>query len=133
MVEPRDDFANDEELVEEVDDFDEDFDDVEDTDELGFDTEEALAQIDHEESDLSERIRGLVEWIVFQLVDDSQQASVTADQRGSSVRVQVRLPEEDLGKVIGRGGRIAKSIRSILMIVGSREHVRVSLDIEGRD
>lgn len=68
-----------------------------------------------------------------QLVDDPSEVSITADQRGQSVRVQVRLPEEDLGKVIGRGGRIAKSIRSILMIVGSREHLRVSLDIEGRE
>ena len=127
MVEPRDDIANEENVIED------DFDDVEGAENLGFDTEEALAQIDENESELTEQLRGLVEWIVHQLVDDASQAEVTADQRGSSVRVQVRLPEEDLGKVIGRGGRIAKSIRSILMIVGSREHVRVSLDIEGRD
>lgn len=154
MVDPRDDFANDEDVIEnDVDDVqdidpvtesssnqtdvtpseDDDFDDVEAGDDLGFDTEEALAQFDESEDDLTEQLRGIVEWIVFQLIDDSSQAEITADTRGSSVRVQVRLPEEDLGKVIGRGGRIAKSIRSILMIVGSREHVRVSLDIEGRD
>lgn len=127
MVEPRDDFANEEDVIEE------DFDDVEATDDLGFDTEEALAQIDESEDELTEQLRGLVEWIVVQLVDDASEAEITADQRGASVRVQVRLPEDDLGKVIGRGGRIAKSIRAILMIVGSREHVRVSLDIEGRD
>lgn len=127
MVEPRDDFANEEEVIED------DFDDVEAAEDLGFDTEEALAQFDESEDDLTGQLRGIVEWIVFQLVDDASQAEVTADARGSSVRVQVRLPEEDLGKVIGRGGRIAKAIRSILMIVGSREHVRVSLDIEGRD
>lgn len=127
MVEPRDDSANEEDVIEE------DFDDVEVTDDPGFSAEEALAQIDGSDDELTEQLRGLVEWIVVQLVDDAGEAEVTADQRGSSVRVQVRLPEEDLGKVIGRGGRIAKSIRSILMIVGSREHVRVSLDIEGRD
>lgn len=127
MVEPRDDFENEEDVTED------DFDDVEGAEDIGFDTEEALAQIDENEGDLTEQLRGLVEWIVVQLVDDSSQAEVTADLRGSSVRVQVRLPEEDLGKVIGRGGRIAKSIRSILMIVGSREHVRVSLDIEERE
>ena len=132
MVDERDDFVNDEDVFDE-EEIEDDFDDVEGTEDLGFDTEEALAQIDESEGDLTEQLRGLVEWIVFQLVDDASQAEVTADQRGSSVRVQVRLPEDDLGKVIGRGGRIAKSIRSILMIVGSREHVRVSLDIEGRD
>ncbi len=126
MVEPRDEFITTGDV------YGEDFEDAEGSDDPGFDTEEALAQIDPGETDASERLRGLVEWIVFQLVDDTSQVSVTADQRGSSVRVQVHLPEEDLGKVIGRGGRIAKSIRSVLMIVGSREHLRVSLDIEGR-
>lgn len=127
MVEPRDDVDTSTDVIED------DFEDAEGSEDIGFDTEEALARFDEGETDASEQLRGMVEWIVFQLVDDSSQVSVTADQRGSSVRVQVRLPEEDLGKVIGRGGRIAKSIRSILMIVGSREHLRVSLDIEGRE
>lgn len=127
MVEPRDEFETSDDVLED------DFEDAEGSEDLGFDTEEALAQVDQSETDASEQLRGLVEWIVFQLLDDTSQVSITADQRGSSVRVQVRLPEEDLGKVIGRGGRIAKSIRSILMIVGSRDHLRVSLDIEGRE
>jgi predicted RNA-binding protein YlqC (UPF0109 family) len=126
MVEARDEFETTDVA------FEDDFEDAEGSEDLGFDTEEALAQVDQSETDASEQLRGLVEWIVFQLVDDTSQVSVTADQRGSSVRVQVRLPEEDLGKVIGRGGRIAKSIRSVLMIVGSRDHLRVSLDIEGQ-
>jgi predicted RNA-binding protein YlqC (UPF0109 family) len=126
MVEARDEFETTDDA------FEDDFEDAEGSEDLGFDTEEALAQVDQSETDASEQLRGLVEWIVFQLVDDTSQVSVTADQRGSSVRVQVRLPEEDLGKVIGRGGRIAKSIRSVLMIVGSRDHLRVSLDIEGQ-
>ena len=127
MVEPRDDVDTSTDVIED------DFEDAEGSEDIGFDTEEALAQFDEGETDASEQLRAMVEWMVFQLVDDSSQVIVTADQRGSSVRVQVRLPEEDLGKVIGRGGRIAKSIRSILMIVGSREHLRVSLDIEGRE
>ena len=126
-MEPRDDIDTSTDVIED------DFEDAEGAEDLGFDTDEALARFDEGETDASEQLRGMVEWIVFQLVDDSSQVEVTADQRGSSVRVQVRLPEEDLGKVIGRGGRIAKSIRSILMIVGSREHLRVSLDIEGRE
>lgn len=81
----------------------------------------------------TEQFRGLVEWVVTQLVDEPEQATVTAETRGSTVMIAVRLPEEELGKVIGRGGRIAKSIRTALMIVGSRHHLRVSLDIEGQD
>lgn len=80
-----------------------------------------------------DQLRNLVSWVVDQLVDEPENVTVDAVQRGSAVQVQVRLPEADLGKVIGRGGRIAKSMRTALMIVGSRHHMRVSLDIEGQD
>jgi predicted RNA-binding protein YlqC (UPF0109 family) len=80
-----------------------------------------------------EQLRGLVVWLVEHLVDEPENVSVDANQRGSMVQIQVRLPEDDLGKMIGRGGRIAKSIRTALMIAGSRHHLRVSLDIEGQE
>jgi|GEM_PF-77012 len=80
-----------------------------------------------------EQLRGLVVWLVEQLMDDPASVSVEAVERGSSVQIQVRLPESDLGKIIGRGGRIAKAMRTALMIAGSRHHLRVSLDIEGQD
>jgi predicted RNA-binding protein YlqC (UPF0109 family) len=80
-----------------------------------------------------EQLRTLVVWLIDQLVDEPESVRVDAVDRGSSVQIQVRLPEADLGKLIGRGGRIAKSIRTALMIAGSRHHVRVSLDIEGQE
>ena len=83
--------------------------------------------------DPAEQLRELVSWLVSQLMDEPENVSVEAVERGSSVQIQVRLPEEDLGKIIGRGGRIAKSIRTALMIAGSRHNLRVSLDIEGND
>lgn len=94
--------------------------------------DEAVASVDDSTEEPREQLRSLVSWLVHQLVDEPENVTVDAVQRGSTVQVQVRLPEEDLGKVIGRGGRIAKSIRTALMIVGSRHHMRVSLDIEGQ-
>jgi predicted RNA-binding protein YlqC (UPF0109 family) len=41
------------------------------------------------------------------------------------------VPETELGKVIGRQGRIARAMRTALMIAGSRQNVRATLDIEG--
>jgi uncharacterized protein len=79
-----------------------------------------------------DQLRNLVVWLVDQLVDEPENVVVEAVERGSAVQIQVRLPEAELGKVIGRGGRIAKSMRTALMIVGSRHHLRVSLDIEGQ-
>lgn len=112
-----------------ADESEEDFpyDDGED-DEL---VQDAIATVADSGEAPVDQIRDLVTWLVEQLVDEPQNVTVDAVERGSSVQVQVRLPEDDLGKIIGRGGRIAKSIRTALMIVGSRHHMRVSLDIEG--
>lgn len=98
----------------------------------GGDFGDAMTEASVSGEDPAGQLRNLVTWLVNQLVDEPEKVNVDAVRRGSSVQVQVRLPEADLGKVIGRGGRIAKSIRTALMIVGSRHHLRVSLDIEGQ-
>jgi len=80
--------------------------------------------------DVAERLRGLVVYLATNLVDDPNSVEVEARQRGNSVFVSLRVPEEELGKVIGRGGRIARAMRTALLICGSRSNVRASLDIE---
>lgn len=78
-----------------------------------------------------EALTELVRWLASELVDSPELASVSADRRGNHVAVRLELPEEALGQVIGRGGRIARAMRTALMVAGSRHDVRVSLDIEG--
>ncbi|MCC7021852.1 MAG: KH domain-containing protein [Thermomicrobiales bacterium] len=80
--------------------------------------------------DAAERLRSLVAYLATNLVDDPDAVEVETRQRGGSVFVSLRVPEEELGKVIGRGGRIARAIRTALTITGSRYNVRASLDIE---
>ncbi len=82
------------------------------------------------EGDAAEQLRALVAYLASNLVDDPDAVEVDARQRGGSVFVSLRVPEEELGKVIGRGGRIARAMRTALMISGSRYNVRASLDIE---
>ena len=81
-------------------------------------------------TDAADRLRGLVAYLATNLVDDPASVEVEARQRGGSVFISLRVPEEELGKVIGRGGRIARAMRTALMIAGSRNNVRASLDIE---
>lgn len=83
------------------------------------------------QDDAVEALIGLVTYLASELVDDAGNVAVTADRRGHHIAVRLELPEEQLGQVIGRGGRIARSIRTALMVAGSRHDVRVSLDIEG--
>lgn len=81
--------------------------------------------------DPSERLRGLILYLARSLVDAPDVVVVEADRRGQGVHLTLRVPEEELGKVIGRQGRIARAMRTALMIAGSRDDVRASLDIEG--
>jgi predicted RNA-binding protein YlqC (UPF0109 family) len=104
-------------------------DDYPDDDEGEAEYEEA-ANLHAPASDAAERLRGLVAYLATNLVDDPASVEVEARQRGGSVFISLRVPEEELGKVIGRGGRIARAMRTALMIAGSRNNVRASLDIE---
>ena len=81
-------------------------------------------------TDVAEQLRSLVVYLATNLVDDPDSVEVEARQRAGSVFISLRVPEEELGKVIGRGGRIARAMRTALMISGSRNNVRASLDIE---
>lgn len=81
--------------------------------------------------DAAERLSDLVAYLARNLVDDPEAVEVDAQQRGGSVFVTLRVPEAELGKVIGRQGRIARAMRTALSIAGARQHVRASLDIEG--
>ncbi len=79
----------------------------------------------------TESLRELVTYLVYSLIDEPDAVEIEVTRRGPTVHIQLRLPESELGKVIGRGGRIAKAIRTVLLIAGSKHHLRVSLDIEG--
>ena len=82
-------------------------------------------------ADPVEELRGLVLYLATSLVDEPDAVEVTAERRGPGVHLSLRVPEEELGKVIGRQGRIARAMRTALMIAGSRHNLRASLDIEG--
>jgi predicted RNA-binding protein YlqC (UPF0109 family) len=105
------------------------YDDYPDDDEGDAEYEEAN-DLHVPPTDAAERLRGLVAYLATNLVDDPASVEVEARQRGGSVFISLRVPEEELGKVIGRGGRIARAMRTALMIAGSRNNVRASLDIE---
>ena len=107
------------------------YDDVDEDDEVEGEAEYGEDDILYAPvTDAAERLRGLVAYLATNLVDDPENVVVEARQRGGSVFVSLRVPEEELGKVIGRGGRIARAMRTALMIAGSRNNVRASLDIE---
>lgn len=73
---------------------------------------------------------GLIEYIAGQLVENPDEMHVEADQQGQMVRVHLTVHADDMGRVIGREGRIARAMRTLLMIAASRRGLRSSLDID---
>lgn len=74
-------------------------------------------------------MKELLCYIAQNLADHPDQVSVEAVMSGDSMTLQLRVAQEDMGKVIGRQGRIAKEIRTLLKAAGLRENLRVSVDI----
>jgi len=71
----------------------------------------------------------LIEFISMSLVDDPTQVNVTQFQRGSQVIVRLRVAKNDMGRVIGRGGRVANAMRVLLRVAAAQEGKRAKLDI----
>jgi predicted RNA-binding protein YlqC (UPF0109 family) len=71
-----------------------------------------------------------LEYIVKALVDtpDAVQVDRKVDEMG--VLLNLKIAPEDMGKIIGRNGNTAKSIRNLLRVVGLKNHARVNLKIE---
>lgn len=65
----------------------------------------------------------------MQLVDDPSQVSVSEIEEGGRVRIELKVAKEDMGRVIGKGGRVANSIRVLLRVAAAREGKRATLDI----
>ena len=74
-------------------------------------------------------MKELIELIALQLVDDPSQVIVTEKKDGSNVRIELKVAKEDMGRVIGKGGRVANSIRVLLRVAAAREGKRVTRDI----
>ncbi|MDR2609832.1 MAG: KH domain-containing protein [Clostridiales Family XIII bacterium] len=71
----------------------------------------------------------LVRTIAQSLVDNPDAVDVKLVEKGKEYVIELRVAEEDMGKVIGRQGRIAKAIRSVVKAVAVREHKRVNVEI----
>ena len=71
----------------------------------------------------------VVDYLAKALVDEPDAVRVTEERNGDRVSVRLDVAEGDWGKVIGRGGRIATSIRSLVKVAAVREDVRVQLEI----
>lgn len=73
----------------------------------------------------------LVQYLVESLVEHPEALKIERTETEGAVSFVVTLDPEDVGKVIGRGGRIIKSIRTLVRAAGSTEGVHVDVDVLG--
>ena len=72
----------------------------------------------------------MLEHVARQLVDEPDKVVVTEEQDGDFQKYHLTVAENDVGKVIGRGGRIAKAIRALLKVMATRDGSKVNLEID---
>jgi len=74
-------------------------------------------------------MKELIKYIVDRLVDHPEAVEVTEKEEGDTIIVELRVAKEDLGKVIGKQGRTAKAMRSILSASAGKLEKRTRLEI----
>jgi uncharacterized protein len=75
-------------------------------------------------------VRDLLEFLTRSLVEHPDQVQVTeAEEVDGEVVLEVEVADDDLGRVIGRGGRVANALRSVMKAAATREEKRVVVDI----
>jgi predicted RNA-binding protein YlqC (UPF0109 family) len=73
--------------------------------------------------------RDLVEFVAKSLVDDPSQVHVSEIQGETSIILELRVGPEDMGRVIGRGGRTANAMRTLVRVLAAKQGKRIALEI----
>jgi predicted RNA-binding protein YlqC (UPF0109 family) len=74
-------------------------------------------------------MKDLIEFIAKTLVDHPEQVEVRESQNGDRVRLELSVAKDDMGRVIGKNGRVANSIRMLLRVAAEREGKQATLDV----
>jgi predicted RNA-binding protein YlqC (UPF0109 family) len=78
-------------------------------------------------------VKAFLEYVARSLVDDPEAVVVEVSEADDEVTLTLKVGEGDMGRIIGRDGRIANAIRSLLRVMGTRDGKHVELEIVGDD
>jgi uncharacterized protein len=74
-------------------------------------------------------MKTLTEYIAKNLVEHPDEVAVQEIRRGNRVTLELSVSKDDMGRVIGKGGRVANAIRTLLRVAAEREGNQVTLDV----
>src|ERR1700737_335462 len=89
-------------------------------------------EIEDDDEDFEERepdLKGLVEYVARALVDKPDAVKVDEVQDGNTTVYELEVDEEDIGKVIGRQGRVVRGLRALVKAAATRKGTRVDLGV----
>lgn len=74
-------------------------------------------------------MKDLIEYIARSLVDEPEQVEIKQRMDGNITRLELKVAKEDMGRVIGKGGKVANAMRILLRVAAARENRQVILDV----
>ncbi len=80
-----------------------------------------------------DNLRGLLEYLAKSIVDNPDSVTIEEFESGKTVHLDLRVHPDDIGRVIGKRGRVANSMRAILRVVAARNGKRVEMDVVDLD
>ena len=115
-----DEFDDEDDVDLSAEDVDDEDDDEDDGDEIGAEGNRIVGGVP----------KGVLEYVARNIVDDPDGVFVeSSERRGGEVELRLHVSPADMGKVIGRRGRVAQALRQVVAAAGTKEGVRASLDI----
>ncbi|MDY6917944.1 MAG: KH domain-containing protein [Chloroflexota bacterium] len=74
-------------------------------------------------------MKELIEFIAKSIVNKPENVTVTEERNDERVFLKLQVDEEDMGRVIGKQGRVAQAMRTLLRVLAAKQGIRVDLDI----
>jgi hypothetical protein len=122
--------AGDINTADDFDDDDEDFDDEDEYEDGDVNAREGAAPQGAEVNQVAAATpTNVLTYLAKSLADEPESVVVQTEQRGGSVRLSLHVAPEDMGRVIGRRGRTAQALRTLVNVAGARDGVQTSVDI----
>jgi len=76
-------------------------------------------------------MKDILETIILNLVDDKEAVQINEVEGEKTIIFEVKVAESDMGRIIGKQGRLAQSIRTVIKSIAGKEHKKVSVEFIG--
>ena len=73
-------------------------------------------------------MKDILETIILNLVDNKEEVFINSKEDEKTITLEVKVAKSDMGKVIGKQGRVAKAIRTVMKSLATKDHKRIAVE-----